>query len=178
VLPEWPLSPEDKAQKAFKDVADSVDSRIGQAMHRLLEWAPVASDEAAQTAWTAEQCRAVAQEFALEAAQAEQALSMARQMVQGQAAWAWDASELAWYGNEVGLVYAGRLLRIDRLVQRCDTGEWWVLDYKSSAQPQLQKELCTQLLDYRNAVVNAQPGSRVRAAFLTPEGRLIEMINT
>jgi ATP-dependent helicase/nuclease subunit A len=50
-----------------------------------------------------------------------------------------------------------------------------VLDYKSTNQPQLQPELREQLLTYRAAVAQAQPGQVVRAAFLTPIGSLIEL---
>ena len=54
-------------------------------------------------------------------------------------------------------------------------GQWWVLDYKSTSQPQLQRELCEQLWTYRKAVAHAQPGRTVRAAFLTAQGTLIEL---
>jgi ATP-dependent helicase/nuclease subunit A len=70
-------------------------------------------------------------------------------------------------------------LRIDRLVLRRGVGDaegqWWVLDYKSTSQPQLQPELREQLLSYRAAVAQAQPGQAVRAAFLTAHGSLIEL---
>ncbi len=63
--------------------------------------------------------------------------------------------------------------RIDRLVQRKD-GVWWVLDYKSAAQPQAREELQAQLRDYRAAVQAASPGETVRAAFLSAQGSLEE----
>jgi ATP-dependent helicase/nuclease subunit A len=66
------------------------------------------------------------------------------------------------------------LLRMDRLVQQRN-GAWWVLDYKSNAQPQQDAALCAQLLGYRDAVARANPGQAVRAAFLTPQGQLIEL---
>jgi ATP-dependent helicase/nuclease subunit A len=159
---------------------DSLDSRIGQAMHRLLErYAPVPGAPDASARWSVAQRAAVAQEFGLEPAQMDQAHAMAHTIVRGEGAWAWDARQLQWQGNEVGLVHRGRLLRIDRLVQRQgesqDEGQWWVLDYKSTPQPQQQAELCAQLLGYRAAVVQAQPGHTVRAAFLTAQGTLIEL---
>ena len=131
----------------------------------------------------------MALEFALDAAQFATAQAMAVRILQGEGAWAWDAHQLAWQGNEVGLVHKGRLLRLDRLVQRrmegagsaehgCDSGDggqWWVLDYKSSAQPQLQPELCAQLLEYQAAVAKTYAGHTVRAAFLTAFGTLIEL---
>jgi len=153
---------------------------MGQAMHRLLErYVPqqVASGDLA-LASTEQQAR-IAQEFALEPVQMEQAHRMARAIVQGEGAWAWDAAVLGWQGNEVGLVHRGRPLRIDRLVllRGADgaEGQWWVLDYKSTSQPQLQPGLREQLQTYRAAVAQAQPGQTVRAAFLTAQGRLIEL---
>jgi ATP-dependent helicase/nuclease subunit A len=56
-----------------------------------------------------------------------------------------------------------------------DDGQWWVLDYKSNAQPQLQPELRAQLLEYQAAVAKAYAGHTVRAAFLTAFGTLIEL---
>ncbi|MFZ3218667.1 MAG: 3'-5' exonuclease, partial [Rhodoferax sp.] len=192
-LPNMPLSTADTAQTATKTIAsnegaltpeedaDSLESRIGQAMHRLLEWLPAHGADHTPLPWSAEQLDAVGREFALEPAQAGMAHGMAQAIVQGEGAWAWDAGQLAWAGNEVGLVHKGRMLRIDRLVQRRGgdggEGQWWVLDYKSTAQPQLQPELCAQLLDYRAAVAQAQPGQPVRAAFLTAQGTLIELPN-
>jgi hypothetical protein len=71
------------------------------------------------------------------------------------------------------------LLRMDRLVLRRGSdgtlGQWWVLDYKSTGQPHLQPLLRDQLLGYRAAVEQAHPGHRVRAAFLTALGTLIEI---
>jgi len=159
---------------------DSLDSRVGQAMHRLLEHYRPAADGEGAAPWGAGALRAsVAQAFALEAAQVDVALAMARRIVQGEGAWAWDPAQLAWQGNEVPLVHRGRMLRLDRLVWRKPQGQlegqWWVLDYKSTSQPQLQAELCEQLLNYRAAVAQAQPGQTVRAAFLTAEGTLIEL---
>jgi ATP-dependent helicase/nuclease subunit A len=168
-------------------VVESVESRIGQALHRLLERLPVrpaSLDTRPAALWSADQCEAVAAEFALEPAQMARAVDMAQAIVQGEGAWAWDSRELLWHGNEVALVWEGRLLRIDRLVQRRATdvhgeagGQWWVLDYKSSAQPQQQPELRAQLWTYRAAVMQAYPCHTVRAAFLTPQGTLIELNN-
>ena len=188
VLPDLPVAlveythsaPENIANMISTEEVDSLDSRIGQAMHRLLErYAPVPGAPDASARWSVAQRAAVAQEFGLEPAQMDQAHAMAHTIVRGEGGWAWDASQLQWQGNEVGLVHRGRLLRIDRLVQRAgesqDKGQWWVLDYKSTPQPQQQAELCAQLLGYRAAVVQAQPGHTVRAAFLTAQGTLIEL---
>ena len=191
-MPNMPLAPMEYAQAAINNIAISdgldvtldpaqaLDSRIGQAMHRLLERyvPPQRVSQSMHLAMQAQQTR-VAQEFTLEPAQMALAHSMALAIVQGEGAWAWDADQLSWQGNEVGLVHRGRPLRIDRLVLRRGVGgadgQWWVLDYKSTHQPQLQPGLREQLLTYRAAVAQAQPGQTVRAAFLTPSGSLIEL---
>jgi ATP-dependent helicase/nuclease subunit A len=60
-------------------------------------------------------------------------------------------------------------------VQRAETGCWWVLDYKSAAQPQQQAALRSQMQRYRSAVQAAYPGAAVRAAFLAGDGSLVEV---
>jgi ATP-dependent helicase/nuclease subunit A len=50
-----------------------------------------------------------------------------------------------------------------------------VLDYKSAAEPLDRPELLDQLASYRRAVAALYPGKAVHAAFLTPQGRLIEL---
>jgi len=191
-LPNMPLALVEYAQAAIENIAnpgpestdgedsDTLDSRIGQAMHRLLErYQPAAHADAPVRLASDAQLAAIAHEFVLEPAQMAQAHAMALAIVQGEGAWAWDAAQLDWQGNEVAVVQRGRMLRIDRLVRRRaatpDEGQWWVLDYKSTRQPHLHPELCEQLLGYRSAVALAQPGQTVRAAFLTADGNLIEL---
>jgi len=151
--------------------ADAI-TRIGLALHRLLQWHPT---QAQAFEWTEEHAQAVAREFALDAAQSREALAMARRMVAGEAAWAWDASALNHWGNEVELFHQGELLRLDRLVRRRDSGEWWVLDYKSAAHPERQPALLAQMQGYRQAMAQARPGEPVRLAFINAQGRLIEL---
>ncbi len=171
-LPELPELPE-----AFTPAApagervdeDSLKARIGKAMHRLLEWGGALSDL---------QIRAAAREFRLSPAQAAEAAGLARRILAGEGAWAWSPHAVAWQGNEVGLVYAGKDLRLDRLVQRKDAGHeghWWVLDYKSAVAPELQPALVVQLQDYRAAVQLIYPGAPVKAAFLTGRGTVVEV---
>ena len=100
---------------------------------------------------------------------------MAARIRAGQGAWAWDGAQVDWQGNEVELHHAGELLRLDRLVRRRDSGEWWVLDFKSAAQPQRQPELVDQMRRYREAVAAANPGAVVRTAFLTAQGTLVRV---
>jgi ATP-dependent helicase/nuclease subunit A len=153
-------------------------------MHRLLErYAPSGTTtgvgSTAPPVWPVLVREQVAQEFALEPTHLDSACAMAQTIVQGEGAWAWDSSQLHWQGNEVAIVHQGRMLRIDRLVQRRvpdgTEGQWWVLDYKSAPQPQLQALLRAQLHTYRTAVAKAYPDHTVRAAFLTAAGTLIEL---
>ena len=144
---------------------DSESSRVGQAMHRLLQWGELSGAAA----------RAAAREFGLDVEQARTAQEMARAIRVGEAAWAFDPAQLAWQGNEIELFFEERLLRLDRLVQRADTRAWWVLDFKSSSDPLSQPELLAQLETYRRAVLSLYPESKVQAAFLTGDGRLFEL---
>jgi ATP-dependent helicase/nuclease subunit A len=144
-------------------------SRQGEAMHRLLEtWQPGAG-------WRPAQLREVERVFALDPAATQRAAEMAQRILQGEGAWAWDAAQVDWQGNEVELNAGGEPLRIDRLVRRRGTGEWWVLDYKSAARPERQPELVEQLRRYAVAVAAANDGAVVRAAFLTAQGTLVEL---
>ncbi|QXL83244.1 exodeoxyribonuclease V subunit beta [Comamonas sp. NLF-1-9] len=152
--------------------ADSDASRIGQAMHWLLEHAGEA-----QGGWLPERVLLARQRFALCAAQMQQAEAMARRILGGAAAWAWSTEEVLEAFNEVELVHAGQRLRIDRLVRRragthgCEG--WWVLDYKSAARPEREAPLQAQLAGYRAAVERLYPGAAVRVAFLSGDGREI-----
>ena len=155
--------------------ADDERTRIGLALHRLLQWHPT---PARGFDWTNAHTQAVAREFALNPAQAAQAQTMARRIVQGEAAWAWDDGVVDTSGNEVDIFHAGELLRLDRLVRRSDTGEWWVLDFKSAENPEQQQDLLTKMQRYRQAVRAARSGAKVRLAFINLHGRLIELQDT
>ena len=163
---------------ASAEAPESLEARVGQAMHRLLEYLPLragayaAPDNVPQ--WSAPRLRALAQAFALDAAQLARAQTMARTIACGAASWAWDSRCVAWWGNEVTLQVQGRTLRLDRLLRRQDSGEWWVLDYKSAARPQDQPALRAQLAEYRQALIQLQPQQRVRAAFLSASGACVE----
>jgi len=169
-IKDLPLAHVDIASTATKNEAkpmaseDTDSSRIGQAMHRLLQWGDAGRANA----------MAAAREFKLTPDQGEAAAAMARRILAGEGAWAWDRAVVDWQGDEVELVREGSTLRLDRLVQRRDTGEWWVLDHKSSPAPQDDPGLVEQLHNYRDAVRAIYPGQVVRAAFLTGQGRLVE----
>jgi ATP-dependent helicase/nuclease subunit A len=101
------------------------------------------------------------------------ACAMARRILEGEGGWAWDATQVDWHANEVPMSHAGTSLRLDRLVRRAGSREWWVLDYKTASRPHEQEELRQQMRGYRAAVEAANPGAVVRAAFLTGQGKLV-----
>ncbi|MBL8387520.1 MAG: UvrD-helicase domain-containing protein [Hydrogenophaga sp.] len=169
LAPRWQRA---DAPEALVGTEAEESTRIGRAMHRLLQWCPTPAEG---FDWGEAHLRAVAREFELDAAAGERALAMARRVVAGEAAWAWSATQLLSWGNEVEIWHEGQLLRLDRLVQRRDSGQWWVLDYKSALRPELQAALREQLLRYRRALLAARPGDTVRLAFINAEGRLIEL---
>ena len=174
LLPELPLlsasaralAPATSGATSFDDAdaaVDSASSRVGKAMHRLLEWGDASEFN----------LQAAAREFELSLAQALEAQSMAQRILQGEGAWAWDVDLIAWQGDEVELMYQGALLRIDRLVQLGSNQVWWVLDYKSNAAPQHDPDHMAQLRCYREAVQAIYPSAVVQAAFLTGQGSMI-----
>ncbi|MDB5939366.1 MAG: helicase/exodeoxyribonuclease subunit [Polaromonas sp.] len=171
-LPELAVLPETLSPRPPPDAVEDEDpahARIGKAMHRLLEWGGPSS---------AEHVGAVAREFRLSPAQAAKACALAQCIIRGDGAWAWHDDRLAWQGNEVDLVFQGQALRLDRLVQRRDAGhegQWWVLDYKSAPEPELQPELIVKMRIYRAAVQRIYPGAPVKAAFLTGLGTVVEL---
>ena len=71
----------------------------------------------------------------------------------------------------------GQDLRIDRLVCRVEAGRktWWVLDYKLHPAPHTEPSYCEQLSQYRRAIARLQPDDEVRCAFVTGQGRLLEL---
>jgi ATP-dependent helicase/nuclease subunit A len=150
---------------------DERATRLGQAVHRALEWA-AASDAPELPALA----QAAASEFGL--ADAGAVLAIAGRILHSAACAPFFRREsLAWAGNEVPIAGAGpdagQVLRIDRLVQ--SAGTWWVLDYKLEAAPQHDPANREQLAAYRRAVRALQAGEPVRAAFITGAGELIEL---
>jgi len=170
VLPALPkLTPVPRALEP-SDLQDTADSRFGKAVHRLLELGAEP-----QGGFAPQRLRRVAREFRLDAETLREATDMAARILAGEGAWAWDRQAVDWHGNEVALFHQGELLRLDRLVRRRASGEWWVLDYKSRAAPERKPELLAQMQRYREAVQAANPGAVVRTAFLTGQGRLVTL---
>ncbi len=180
-MQKLPVARMDAARATIKNIAaedhrddsddsDSPTARLGQAMHRLLQWWVPAS-----AGWSAAQRLSVQREFGLGAQQMMQAAAMAQRILAGEGAWAWDRDLVDWQGNEVDIQHAGQALRLDRLVHRRDTGEWWVLDYKSEWRPELKPALQDKMNNYRAAVQAAYPQAVVCAAYLTAQGKLVKV---
>jgi len=160
-----------------RDQTLALSARVGQAMHQLLEWLPV-TVERSQPEWSGVQLEQVRVNWSLSASERDVAYAGACAIVQGQGAWAWQSGVVDFAGSEVDIMVQGALMRLDRLVLRRDTGEWWVLDFKSNLAPQHDASLLKQLHTYRAAVSSIYPDRVVRAAFLTPAGVLIEPDNS
>jgi ATP-dependent helicase/nuclease subunit A len=189
-LPFVPFPSANRSGSAIESegiTSPSESARRGQAMHWLLEHgaqALLALGDAGASAFTqattgaeapAVLLRHAAREFELPAEAVRQAAEAAYRIRTGEGRWAWDGAVVDWQGNEVALVHDGTLLRIDRLVRRRDTGAWWVLDYKSAGSPEGQAGLLAQMARYHAAVRAANPGAVVQLAFLTAQGRLVEV---
>jgi ATP-dependent helicase/nuclease subunit A len=142
---------------------------VGEALHRVLEWAS-APDQAQPLEVL---LAASAQAFGLDARAREQHERAARAIL-GSADCRpfFDPAELLWAGNEVAVGQGGDDQRIDRLVQLRD-GSWWVLDYKLGATPEREPAYLAQMRGYVAAVQALQPGEPVRAALISGTGRFI-----
>jgi len=152
--------------------APSEASRLGEAMHWLLEHAGDTSQ-----GWRAERVTQIEGRFGIDADQAARADMLARRILGGEGAWAWDAGQVLEQFNEVELLHQGQRLRIDRLVRRGagphGPEAWWVLDYKSAARPEGNPLLQAQMARYRQVVAQAYPALTVMAAFLSADGRMV-----
>ena len=156
---------------------DSSRARLGQAIHRLLEWAGRADTPQPASAWPALAAAATAS-FGLAAAEASQVLRAASAVLQSpDCARFFSGPGLRWAANEVPLAWQGEPLRLDRLVL-LDEGsgpQWWVLDYKLHAAPAQVLAYRDQLQTYVLALRDVVPGEVVRAAFITAGGALYEV---
>ena len=149
---------------------DTDATRLGQAVHRVLEWAVGSPADALGGL-----AEAAAREFGAPPGKVAQ---LARNILLGNdCARFFEGPQLRWAGNEVPVSEGGELLRIDRLVQlvAADEATWWVLDYKLQHAPEQLDAYRAQLLRYREAVRRAQPGEAVRCAFITGAGVVVEI---
>ena len=151
--------------------ASNESTRLGSAVHRVLEWACQGSAPAELAPWA----EAAAQEFG---ARPADVLRIAQRMASSPACSRFfDKRQLLWQGSEVSVSDAGEVLRLDRLVALDEAGQrvWWVLDYKLEHQPEALAPYRQQLQRYRQAVQRLQPGERVRSAFITGAGAVVEV---
>lgn len=158
----------------------SREARLGQAVHRVLEWLTVRPLAHRSPAVLADAAGRAAAEFGLGADDAAAVERLAARVLFSPALLEWlDPARLVWAGNEVELTdpLAPEVLRLDRLVARRAGAalEWWVLDYKLQHRPQDLPAYREQLTRYHRAVQALQPGETVRAAFITGSGELVEL---
>jgi len=177
-LPPPPALPAEAPREAPADaLADTPAARLGRALHRALEWLGRSAPQLPAADWHAA-CRAAVAEQGLPGTQADAVLGWVQAVIQGpDTARFFRGPGLRWADSEVTLTHAGRVLRLDRLVELADADGarvWWVLDFKLERRPQEVPAYREQLALYRAAVQAAQPLARVRAAFVTAEGALIE----
>ncbi|UCH18128.1 MAG: PD-(D/E)XK nuclease family protein, partial [Burkholderiales bacterium] len=164
--------------RAQPALVDDLAVRLGQAVHRVLEWAtgPVPNTDLDRLA------RAALQELRAPAVAAERVVSVVRAILNSAPCRRFfDRSALRWAGNEVVVCDGDEILRIDRLVacheagaERGDVVQWWVLDYKLNHEPEALGAYRAQLRRYRDLVRAMQAQANVRAAFITGRGELIE----
>jgi len=170
-LPAW----QGTSAVAVPPAVDAGDetSRLGQAVHRTLEWAAASRRGPASSFDTL--ALAAAREFDVDAAEVERLA--ARIWTSPTCAHFFGGAQLRWAGNEVPVADGSEMLRIDRLVELDEAGActWWVLDYKLRHAPQALAEYRSQMLRYREAVRVLQPGATVRCAFITGAGEVVEV---
>jgi ATP-dependent helicase/nuclease subunit A len=170
-LPVWSAAPAQAPVVARPQAEDDAASRLGQAVHRTLEWAAAAQarDDFATLA------AAAAREFQAD----ERAVQQLAGVIWRSPACArfFTGDALRWAGNEVAVGEGGADLRIDRLVALDNAGrrEWWVLDYKLQHSPENVPAYREQMARYKAAVQKLQPGEAVRCAFITGAGEVVEL---
>jgi ATP-dependent helicase/nuclease subunit A len=152
--------------------ADATAAALGQAVHRVLEWAAAGRDGTAPSFDTLS--RAAARAFGVGDARAVRRVAE-RIWSSPECRRFFEPTDIEWSGNEVAIASADGLpRRIDRLVLlRSPERAWWVLDYKLAADPAHDPALQAQLGGYRRAVEALVPGQTVHAAFITGQGRLV-----
>jgi len=81
--------------------------------------------------------------------------------------------------NEMDILFAGELLRLDRLVvfkasAQVYAGEVWILDYKRNLLISEQIAYQQQMAQYRQALAAVYPDRHIRIALILVDGRLHE----
>ncbi|MFG6415085.1 UvrD-helicase domain-containing protein [Roseateles sp. DC23W] len=165
-LPVW-TAPSSLAKDGAAD--DATQANLGDALHRVLEWASAPG----QVQPLATLVASSGQAFALDAPGRLRLAAAADAILQSPDCRPFfDPVRLRWAGNEVAINADGEDRRIDRLVQ-LDDGVWWVLDYKLGATPEREPAYLEQMRSYVAAIQKLQPGELVRAALISGTGRLV-----
>ena len=155
--------------EAAASPVDDANSRLGQAVHRGLEWATGGRTAAPR----AELAAAAAAAFGVDARAVLALMSRVLDGVDGRHFF--DNGQLKWHGNELAAAGEdGAVLRIDRLVQLA-SGQWWVLDYKIGQHPDTVAAYRAQLQQYRRCIQALEPHAEVRAAFIAGDGAVLEL---
>ena len=166
-LPVWQPPPATPSRETA--ARDERLARVGEALHRVLEWASAPG----QTQPLPVLMASASQAFGLDAKARERLAESAQAILASPDCQPFfDPTRLRWAGNEVAVGQGGDDQRIDRLVQ-LDDGCWWVLDYKLGASPEREPAYLAQMQGYVAAVQALQPGEPVRAALISGTGRFV-----
>ncbi len=182
--PVWSLpKPEPRPAAPLVDARAADDpnaAALGQALHRVLEWATQPGAKAATPPVRKLWCAAAAQMYGLDGASIPALAQATDAVLDSPATRPFLGQEpLLWAGNEVALVHEGQEIRLDRLVHRpasaLEPATWWVLDHKLHPAPLTQPEYLAQMARYLQTVAALQPGETVRGAFISADGQVHQM---
>jgi ATP-dependent helicase/nuclease subunit A len=188
VLPGLRWRPSTKAPTTANITQNADAAKLGQAVHRVLEWAGRPGAPLPRADWPAA-CEAAATSFGLPEGAGPRVHQLVTRIFDSPAcARFFSGPGLLWAGNEVPVagLGAGEPSRIDRLVQLLDAEEatatggpsrhtWWVLDYKLNHAPAEIAGYQAQMRAYVAAVQALQPADRVQGAFITGAGQVVEL---
>jgi len=169
-----PTTDDNAASAVVERVEPSLATKLGRAVHRVLQWSTATRHAADLRALAA----GAAAEFDLPPATVEVVASYARTIRDSPALQRFfDPTQFAWSADEFDVVSDGDSLRIDRLVRigSDQRPSWWVLDYKLAFDAAADEDLRRQLTRYRSAVQLLAGGAPVHAAFITGDGALHEL---
>ncbi len=155
----------------------ALHARLGQAVHRVLEWAGRPGAPLPPDQWAAASASA-ALGLGLDDPASGRVLALVTAIMQSpDCSRFFDHPQLHWAGNEVPVASEGQSLRLDRLVAlREGQGlHWWVLDYKLQHSPQAVDAYRQQLAAYVQAVQALVPGEAVSGGFITGAGQLVPL---
>ncbi len=177
-VPVLPVLTALPAAVAAASAQDAAAARLGQAVHRVLEWAGRPGAALAPAELPAASAAAAAA-FGVVGTEAARVQTIAAAVLNSTAcARFFGGTALRWAGNEVPMSDGGEPLRIDRLVALAEPGgqlTWWVLDYKLQTGVVSLPLYRDQVRRYVAAVQALQPGDTVRGALITGRGEVLEV---